>query len=202
MTDQLKTIQDDIAFLKNLAQDGGAPATLGGSIMVAAGLIFGAASLGHWLVQTGRIAASPWAYFGIWIGATALFMVVLSALKRRAAGVKAGGARAAGIAWAGVGCTIFALWGSVAIVAWRAQSTLPALLLPSIILALYGLGWMVGAAVSGKRWIWLTSLASYLMALVLAWVSMTADVMLIFAATLAVLAVAPGIALMRQTRGA
>ena len=198
MTDQLKIIQGDIAFLKSLAEEGGAPAALGGSIMVAAGVIFGAASVGHWLVQTGRIAASPWAFAGIWIGAMVLFMITVTGLKRRAGGFKGGGARASGMAWAGVGWTIFALWGSVAIVCWRAHSLVPTLLFPSIILALYGLGWMVGAAVSGKRWIWLTSIVSYLMALIVAWFSMASGVMLIFAAALLLLAVAPGLALMRS----
>ena len=150
------------------------------------------------LGDTGRVGGPPWTYVAIWVGATVLFMVILTALRARIGGQKAGGNRASGVAWTGVGWTIFALSASIAIVAWRSHSAIPALLFPSIILALYGLGWMVGAAVSGRRWIWLTSIGAYLMSLVLAWFSMTSAVMLLFAACMALLAVAPGLALMRQ----
>jgi len=198
MTDQLKTIQDDIAFLKSLAQEGRGPAVLGGAIMVTAGSVFGAASLIHWAVQSGAVAASPWAYPIIWIAAFGLFMVILNLLKARIGGFKTGANRASGVAWAGVGWTIFALSGSIAIVAWRTHSAIPTLLFPPIILSLYGLGWMVAAAVSGRRWIWLTSLGAYGLALVAAWFSMTSAVMLIFAAAMVLLAIVPGVALVRN----
>jgi hypothetical protein len=197
MTDQLKTIQDDLAFLRGMAEEGRSPSVLGGAILATAGLVYGGAGVAHWLVMTGRIAASDWAYPIIWLGATALFMVILSVLKARIGGARTLASRASAMAWAGVGCTIFALVGSVAIVSWRAQSAIPTLLFPSITLAIYGLGWMVAAAVSRKGWIWVTSIGSYLAALVLAWFCITPLVMLLFAAAMALLAVAPGIALMR-----
>jgi hypothetical protein len=203
MTDQLKAIQDDIAFLKGLVDEGGGTARTGGRIIAAAGVIYGAASLAHWLVQTGRIVApgqmGAWVFPMIWLGATALFLGVLFTLKTRSDGPRTAGARASGIAWAGVGWTIFAMAASIAIVSWRADSPIPTLLFPSLILGLYGLGWMVAATVSRKSWIWMTSLASYAMALVVAWFSVTDWVMLIYAAALALLAVAPGVALMRQS---
>jgi hypothetical protein len=198
MTDQLKAIQDDIAFLKGLVYEGSGTARSGGRIIAAAGVIYGAASIAHWLVQTGRVAAGEWGYPAIWLGATALFLGLLFTLKARSAGPNTSGARASSVAWMGVGWTIFAMAASISIVCWRAHSAIPSLLLPSFILGLYGLGWMVAAAVARKSWIWMTSIASYLMALVVAWFSVTDAVMLIYAAALGLLAVAPGVALMRQ----
>lgn len=200
MTDQIKTLQDDIAFLKDLVSEGTTPNRVGGAVMIAAGLIYGGACIAHWSVQTGRVAESPWAYPVIWLGATALFLVALSAIKARHGGPRTLGARASGMAWAGVGWTIFAMAGSMAIVSWRAHSAVPTLLFPSIILGLYGLGWMVAAAVTRRSWIWLTSIASYIMALVAAWFALSNAVMLIFAGGLALLAVAPGVVLLSQSR--
>ncbi len=199
MTDQLKAIQDDIAFLKDLVQDGSAPNRMGGSLIAAAGALYAAAAVAHWLVQTGRIAAGPWAYPAIWGGASVLYLVAGAVLKGRYGAADAGRGLASGIAWAGVGWTIFAIAASMAIVCWRANSALPTLLFPSLILGLYGLGWMVGAAISYKPWIWWTSVGSYFMALVVAWFSVTDWVMLIYAAALLLLAVLPGLALMRPS---
>lgn len=202
MTDDLRSIQADIAFLKNLAQEGRSSPLFGGSILVAAGIVFGAASIAHWLVMTGRIAASPWAYPVIWLGATVIFLGVMFVGKRRAglAGNMTTANRATGLAWQGVGWSIFALFAAVGIVSWRAQSSIPTLLLPSIVMALYGLAWMVAAALTGKRWIRLTAAASYAASLVLAVFSVSSAVFLIYAAALVLLAVAPGVVLMRQSQ--
>ena len=197
MNDKLQTLQDDIAYHKNLAEEGRAPANLGGSIMVAAGLVFGAASVCQWLVLTHRVVVSLWALPVLWLAAVAIFLAILSGLKSRMTSAKTAGGRASGVAWTGVGWTIFTLSASVLIVSWRANSGVPTLLFPSIVLSLYGLGWLVAAAVSRKRWILITAIGSYVAAMVLAAVSNTPAVMLYFAGALMLLAVAPGVALMR-----
>ena len=203
MTDQIKAIQDDIAFLKSLVDEGGGTARTGGRIIATAGVVYGVAAIVHWLVQTGRIVPSgpigEWAFPIIWSGASIVFFAILFTLKSRSDAPRASGARASGVAWTGVGWTIFAMAASMAIVCWRAHSAVPTLLFPSLILGLYGLGWMVAAAVARKSWIWLTAIGSYLMALVLAWFSVTDSMMLIYAAALALLAVAPGVVMMRQS---
>lgn len=200
MTDDLQSLHADIAFLRGLAQDGRSAPLLGGSMLVAAGGIFGSASVAHWLVASGRIVASPWALPLIWLAALAVFLGVIIPIRRRLSPTKAqtGANRATGIAWQGVGWTIFTLWAAIAIVCWRTHSAIALLLLPSIVLALYGLAWMVAAAMTGKRWIWLTAIGSYAGAVVVAMFAVTPWVFLVFAAALMLLAVAPGVALMRQ----
>jgi hypothetical protein len=197
MNDKLQTLQDDIAFLKTLAEEGRAPPTLGGSIMVAAGLVFGAASVAQWAILTGLVKVTPWALPVVWLVAVALFMAIMSGLRSGMGGTKTAGGRASGVAWTGVGWTIFTLSASVALVCWRAHSGVPTLLFPSIVLSLYGLGWLVAATVSKKRWILVVAIGSYLAAMILAAVSITPAVMLYFTGALMLLAVVPGVALMR-----
>jgi hypothetical protein len=200
MTDDLQSLHADIAFLRGLAQDGRSAPLLGGSMLVAAGAIFASASVAHWLVASGQIVASPWALPVIWLAALAVFLGVIIPIRRRLSPMKTqtGANRATGMAWQGVGWTIFTLWAAIAIVCWRTHSAIALLLLPSIVLALYGLAWMVAAAMTGKRWIWLTAIGSYAGAVVVAVFAVTPWVFLVFAAALVLLAVVPGVALMRQ----
>ena len=201
MNDQISTLRDDIAFMRELAEEGRSPPLVGGLILVSAGVVFSLASVGHWAIATGLVSASPWSYAILWGGAVVLFMLSVALLKSRAAtqpGAHAPGNRAAGMAWAGVGWGIFTLMVCVQIVCWRAQSLLPLMMLPSMVLTLYGLGWSVAAVVSRQKWIWLVALGSYAGAVVTAFFSASNDVYLIYAAAITLLITAPGVVLMRQ----
>lgn len=199
--DKIQTLKDDIAFMRALAQEGSSAPLLGGSILVAAGLIFGAASVVHWTVITGILAVSPWAFPIIWFGAMALFMVSLAVLNRRMrgrSGASSPGNRASGVAWASVGWSILAIGLSLMIIAIRVRSEIPMLVFPSLILGLYGMGWSVAAAMSKKRWLWMTAIGSYAGALLMAWFSIEPAVYLVYGAALLLLASLPGYLLMRQ----
>lgn len=198
MADKMRALQADIGFLKALAEEGRASPLLGGSILVAAGAIYAVASVTDWAVYTGRIAAAPWALPAIWGGASVVFVIALWLIRARHAKWAGPANRAAGLAWRGVGWTIFTLVVSAMLAAWRAQSPVPFLMLPSAVMALYGLGWMVVAALSRKRWIWLTSAGSYTAAIALAAFCTLPAVYLLYAAALILLAVVPGAVLMRQ----
>jgi hypothetical protein len=203
MSDQLQTLQDDISFLKALAVEGPTPAVTGGSILIAAGGVYGAASLVHWSMAEGLVPVpTPWAFPILWGGATVVFLTALTVIKRRIGEAKPVGAagRASATAWAGVAWAIFTLWACMAIVAWRARSDVPLQLFPSIILALYGLAWAVVAAVSRLRWVWLPAVGAYVFAVLAALISDSPSVQLLFAGALVVLAIAPGVALIRYAR--
>jgi hypothetical protein len=60
---------------------------------------------------------------------------------------------------------------SVIIIANRNRDAQVFTALAPIVLALYGASWGVAAVLSKRRWIWVVSLGSYLMALVCAWMS-------------------------------
>jgi len=202
MTDALKSLQDDISFLKTLAEEDRSPATLGGATLIAAGSIYGLASIAHWAVLTWPAGFSPWIFPEIWGGATALFLLTLAILRGRLRRNRATSPvnRASALAWSGVGWTIFTLAACMGIVSWRTGNTTAMLMFPSIILALYGMAWMVAAAASPLRWIRLAAVGCFLGAILTAVFCLTPAVFLIFTLALVLLAVAPGLALIRHGR--
>ncbi len=205
MNERLSALEQDIGFLKALAVEGRSTPFVGGSILVAAGLIFGTASLGQWAVETGLIPSfGGWTFPAIWVAAMAAFFVGLFVVFRRLGPKKAGDTanRAVGVAWSGAGWTIFCMFLCAAIIAWRTHSDATLMLMPSIVLSLYGLAWSVAASMSRRRWVWACAWGSYAAAVIVAVFSNQTGVYLIFAAALVLLVVIPGMALVRQARSA
>lgn len=203
MTDnQIQDLKADIAFMKALAQEGQQTPLLGGAIMVVAGLVFATASVAHWALMTGRLnLGTQWAPLIIWGGALAIFFVGLNLLRRRMGskpGASSPGNRAAGMAWASVGWTIFALSTAIGVIGYKTHSAVITAIFPSLILALYGGGWSVAAAMARKTWLWVTAIGSYVAAVVVAWFCDSPVLFLLYAAALLLLAVLPGFTLMRQ----
>lgn len=205
MNDRLSALEQDIGFLKALAVEGRSVTLVGGSILIAAGATFGLASLGEWAAVTGLAPTfSGWIFPIIWLAAMTAFMVEFVVIRRRLGPQKGVDTahRAAGAAWAGVGWTIFALVACTSIVAWRTRSDAPTLMLPSIVLLLYGLGWTVAASLMRKGWVWAAAIGSYVAAMIVAVLSGTASVYLFFAVAMVLLAIVPGVALGRVARTA
>ena len=202
MTDEkMQTLKDDMAFMKALAQEGSATPLLFGGNMVAAGLIFGLASVGHWMIATGLLAVSEWGFLFNWLGAAAVFGVVSTLLVRRASkrpGFSAGVNRATGSAWSGVGFAILAMWMGMMAYSYRTGHWEVMNIFPTVIFALYGAAWMVAGDMSGKLWIKLTALGSFAAAVGMGFLSGINEQMLGYAACLFLLAVVPGLILMRQ----
>jgi hypothetical protein len=109
---------------------------------------------------------------------------------------------ATALAWQGVGMTIFILFVCLSIIGWRSHSFAPLQVMPSIDLALYGLAWMVAAVVYRQRWVVVATVGYDVMAIVLAVLSDSTSVMLVFAMALVPLAIVPGVVLMRRDRRA
>jgi hypothetical protein len=202
MTDEkLQILKDDIAFMRALAQEGSSVPLLFGGIMVAAGLIFSAGAVGHWLLATEVLRLSPWFYMVNWLAAGGLFSIALNILLRRASGrpgYSAGVNRATGAAWSGVGFAIFATFLGLTAVGvttglWEVMAVFPVL-----ILALYGAAWFVAGALSGKGWIKLVALGSFAGAVAMGALTGSSWQMLGYAGCLLLLAVLPGWLLMRQ----
>jgi len=205
MNDHLTALEQDIGFLKSLAVEGRPATLIGGSILVAAGLTFGAASLGQWAGLSGLIPSfGGWTFPGIWAASMVAFFVELFVILRRLGPKKSGDTanRAVGVAWSAAGWTIFCMFVCAAIIAWRTHSDATMMLMPSIVLSLYGLSWAVAASMSGKGWVWACVLGAYAAAVIVAVFSSQTSVYLVFAAALMLLAVVPGLALVRQARAA
>ncbi len=199
--DDIQTVHDDIAYMRGLATDGRRAPLLGGSILIAAGLLFGGASVVHYGIDSGALALPPVAYAWLWGGVSLLFFLALVVLQRRIGklpGAMSLANRAAGTAWMGVGLGISTASISMAVIGWKFDTAIPILLFPSLIFAVYGAGWAVSATVSGLKWQWVLAIAAWIAAPAIALLSGEPALWLAYAAGLFAFALLPGIALVRQ----
>lgn len=199
--DKIQTLKDDIAFMRALAQEGSSTPLLFGGVLVAAGIIFGAGAVGHWLIGSGMFDVSPWAYLINWSIAGALFtgvaMTVLNRAKTRP-GYSAGVNKATGVAWSGAGFSMFTLFLGLTTIGfvtgdWAVMSAFPV-----VIFAIYGACWFIAGTLSNAGWLKFVAFASYAGAVVMGALTGNPYQMLGYAAGLVLLAVVPGLILMRQ----
>jgi len=195
MSDQLQTFREDIAYLRTLAEAGRTRGAQGGAIMLAAGLAFSGASVLQWAALTG-LAGALASSLG-WLAALGLFVIVLVWVKRTTPAA-AGRFRALGLAWAAVGWTIFALFAAIAVGVWRTHDEILLRFFPSIILALYGAAWSIGAAITARPWMRLTAGGSFVLSVVCAYFIADAAQYLVYALALVLLAALPGAVMMRE----
>lgn len=198
MTDDLR---DDIAYLRALAEEGRQGPLLGGSILMAGGLIFGTASLIVWAALDRGVSPDSGVHLA-WFVAMALFFAALFLLKRRIT-YSGGASKTFGQAWGGLGWGCCAIVTSLLIMGVRAHDPLMGVAIAPVILGLYGAGWSVAALATNSRGLMAVALGAFGMALVLAWFAVDATlVYLIYALSLYLLAALPGFVLMRQARRA
>lgn len=200
MADQNQAL-DDIAFMRSLAEDGRQGPLAGGSILVAAGAIFGATAVGVWYGQTSGMITAGWMYPAVWFAATAVFLVALTILQRGMARASSATNRASGVAWAGAGWAIFFVVTSLMVMGARLEDWRIMGAVPSVILAIYGAAWFLAAAVSRTRWLFGVAFGSFAAAVACAWfVDDPVTINLVYAAALLLLMVVPGLVMMAQAR--
>jgi hypothetical protein len=203
MTDKAQDPAADIAWMRRLAEEGDRAPMRGASILMVAGLIYGLTSLLHWGHAAGLVPSAFGAAGIEWLLATGLFLIVIAVILwrlRRAVGVRTAANRAIGTIWSGVGWGIFVLFLSMAVVSARVgvdQGSMMFWLVPSIIMAFYGMGWAVTAAMLKARPLAGLAVASFLAAPALAAFSGQDAQYLAYAAALLLLMAAPGFLLMR-----
>jgi len=201
MTDEMKAIRDDIAFMRALAEEGRQAPLLGGGILVSAGAIFGLASLLQWAIGTNILRLSPWAPLFIWVGSGLVFGVLATLIirgSRGRPGAQSTVNRATGSAWSGVGFSIFVIWLGLAVIAYRTRDAAVMNVFPLIILALYGSAWSIAASMTRKAWMRVTSLGCFAGAVGLGFLVDSPHMLLAYAGCLVAFAILPGLALMRQ----
>jgi len=199
--DQTQSLHDDIAYMRAMAQEGRNAPLLSGPIMVAAGIIFGTASLAQWSIQTGIVDVSPWAQLWVWVASGAAFGVALSVLIRRLntkPGARSAGNKAVGAAWTGVGFGIFAMWAAFMAVGLTSGSWEMMRAMPIVVFAAYGSAWFVGGTMAGVKWMNWVAMLSYAGAVLLGVFSTSPHLLLIYAVMLVLVALLPRLALMRQ----
>lgn len=201
MTEAQRALRDDIAFMRALAEEGASTPMLGGSVLLAAGLIFGSAQLvGLLLLRSGT--GGPWAQTALPLGALTLFFGVLTIL-RRGLGERPGANspvnRATSAAWRGLGLAIVVLVGAFMLVAWRLDDWKMFALFAPVLFALYGAGWLLSAAMTRLAWMKGVGYASFALALgVAATAHQVTLATCLNVAGLFLLVALPGFVLMRQ----
>ncbi len=201
MTDDMQTIRDDIAYLKGMAEAGRDGDGVGGSvILMAAGGLFGAASVVQWAALTGSFGATGVASNLAWLAAMLLFVAVLIAAKLRR-GPASGSPQSAGLVWKGVGIGCFFIFAAIAAATWRTQTATLINFSPSIIFVLYGAAWMAAATISRKLWLHITAWGSFAASILTAWFINQPVDYLIYAAGLILLAFLPGLIFLRRSYG-
>lgn len=204
MTEPNDNPSADIAWMRQLAEQGGQAPMQGASILMMAGLLYGTASLFQWAVMADLLPFATRDALSIgWIVATLLFFVtlavVISRLKKQP-GVVTTANKASSIAWSAMGWGIFALFISLATLGWRmGDAFAPAIfaLIPSIIMVFYGAGWAVSAVMHRSKAMGILSVASFIAAPVMALFAGDASQYLAYAAALFGLMGLPGYIFMR-----
>lgn len=202
MTDQHQGLRDDIAFMRSLAEAGAYAPMAGGSILVAAGLIFGATALATAYAAANHLIVNGLFFPIVWFAATALFMLCLFLLKRQARPASEA-ARTMGLAFSGAGWAIFVIVISLMVLCYRAGDWWAMAATAPVIVAIYGCAWVVAAAVSRTRWLFAVAFGAFLSAPLMAWYGLDVPVMFaIYAAVLFGLLALPGLVLMQRARNA
>jgi hypothetical protein len=200
-TAKIQSLSEDIAFIRTMVEEG-RRSPYRGELSLAAGLIWGTASLYIWAARAGLwippggVEAASWAWLAaLVVGAAA--GVALRDFRRRHTN------RVAAAAWGAVGLAIGVMSMAVMIAAGRTREPVIFSLLPPIIMALYGGGWLVGAVAYGARWQrWIGGLC-LLSSLALAYTAAQPVEYLLFALSLYGLAALPGlVAVLRPQRNA
>lgn len=199
--DPIRTVHEDIAYMRGLAQEGRNTPLLCGSVLVAAAAIFGPAVLGQWAMQTGILTLSPWAPLWLWVGAGVIFTAVLMILIRRM-DIKPGAGspvnRAVGAAWSAVGLGIFAMWLAFMAIGLTSGDWAIMRAMPIVVFAAYGAAWMVAGAMARARWMSWVAVIAYAGAVLLGVFAESAWSYPLFAALMVAVALVPGLALLRQ----
>ncbi|WP_421737280.1 hypothetical protein [Caulobacter sp.] len=201
MTEEMKAIRDDIAFMRALAEEGRQAPLLGGSMLVSAGAIFGTASLFQWAILAKVLRVPSVALMMVWIAALVLHMIMIIVLKRginTKPGAGSSGNRAMRNAWMGVGWGCFVIFFALGVASWKTRDINLINFSPSIVLALYGGAWSVAAAMSRAIWLKFVAVASFVGAVMMAGLMGSTWIWLAYAAALYLLVMVPGLVLMRQ----
>jgi hypothetical protein len=199
MTEQNQSLREDIAFVRQMAEAGRDKPMVGGQILAACGLIFGAASLAVWVMA--EVLRMPTSNAMLsWLVSGVVWVVVLIPMIRRTRRETGGLQGTVGAAWAGVGYAVFAMFVSLIVIGQRLEVPYLMVAFPSVLMALYGAAWSVAATAFRKRWMHLVAIASFVMAPVNGWFAGSMTIYLVYAISLFGLLTAPGLYLIRQAR--
>lgn len=197
-TEETRRAEEDLAFLRELVQGGSGVQRTTGQVFVAAGLIYGLQTLGHWLQATGALVLNGLAGLALALGPTVVFLAYLTwMLTRKRPPRRSSTAKAFDAAFGAVGLTNAVLICIFAPAAVMKGSLETWLYYPAVVYALQGTGWLIAWTLRKRWWMGLTALGWFATAVALGALIGSPQYVLVAAAGLIVLMIGPGLALMR-----
>jgi hypothetical protein len=149
MSDSERSLSDDVAFLRALAEGDTASAAREGAILVAVGLIFGLVAVQYWSIESAFIAASPAVHTWLWLDGFIPFLICVAVISAKYRAHPPGAAsRALAATWKGMGAAFIV--ADIALYAASRELGIPLLvkwIFPLVVFVLIGGAWGVAFAV-------------------------------------------------------
>ena len=203
MNDKIKTAQDDLAFLRTIAEGGtgGGMGVPGSALYGSAGVLYGIQCLSYYVQEKGLSLLSPTANIVMAWAPTLIFLVLMTIVivldrKKPAVGVTS---RAVNSAFAGVGLANLALVIVFASAAARNHDFRYWLFHPAVVFVLQGSVWYVAFTLRKRLWMALVAAGWLVSGVALGMLIDRADLYLLIATlSLFLLMAVPGFGMMRQ----
>lgn len=154
MTQKIQDVQDDLAFMRSMAEGPPLRWEMFGQTYLVAGLIYGAQCLFHWCQIQGWIVLAPMPALIISLSFTGVFLAFLAWMlwRRGRAPVLGASNRAVNAAFAGAGTTNIVMVALFGLVASRHHSLIIWMIYPAMVFALQGAAWLVTAMIRRRAW--------------------------------------------------
>lgn len=202
MNDKIKSVQDDLAFLRTVAEGGGGGMGVAGSALYgSAGVLYGIQCLSYYLQEIGIVRLSPTANIVMAWAPTVIFLVLMTIViiidrKRPAVGVTS---KAINSAFAGAGIANLALVLVFASAAARHQDFHYWLFHPAVVFVLQGAVWYVIFMLRRRMWMALVAVGWLVSGVAMGMLIERAELYLLIATlSLFLLMGVPGFGMMRQ----
>jgi Na+/H+-translocating membrane pyrophosphatase len=200
MTDT-QSLKEDLAFLRDLTQDGGRGLARDGFSLAAVGLVFGVVALVYWLVFWGPLADLMGLAYWLWIVGVLLMIVSTAIARRRLPAATGAAARALSVAWNGVGMSLLAGGLALLAAAWKTHDGAFVLAtFPILLFSLYGAAWSVAFAVKRLSWFAWVSAGCFIAAIGEGLLYRSPHQWLVLSAGLFLLVGLPGLMILKKAR--
>jgi hypothetical protein len=198
MTDALREARDDLAFLREVAEDRGPLPSHLGAHLFWPGLLYGLNVIYSWAGLTGF---APWPadwYAWAYMPATIVYIPICLWLTLRSRQQHWGpGARIFAAAWSGVSIMVFTIVG-IMIAASIKSGINYAAVWPPIVLALYAGAWLALGIVLRRLWAILVAIGCSLTAILIATLTGAPEAWLVMGIGMLLFMAAPGAVMMRK----
>jgi len=195
-------LESELAYIRALAEQGSMGPMRNGASLVTAGLVYAVAAIAQYLAIKGILPQTAWMSAVIWFGATVVFATAAFIFRfNRYSAHKSVGGRASAAIWSGIGIAImFFILCLIVIANVLKDFGAVSFLIAPVVLILYGIGWWVGGAITGKSWVKWTAFGSFVTAPLITLMAGRPEQLLAYAACLVLFTTVPGFIIMRADK--